>query len=208
MRCDTGAPAAQPPSSSHPPRHHHLRYAAGPVRFVGDLTIRFPAAASCLPTAATTQLHAAAIGEGVKDTAWAQWARTCNADWAPLAMESTGGIATRFAGWMRRLCSNPDGPLTVSSILDEAMPAILTARLEGTAEIFRSAAGAPTPQAGLRVLPPCATDSPAKGPARAGTAAKATREVKEPVTKTKTKKNPVWPMHGQKQTGTATPFSP
>jgi hypothetical protein len=124
---------------------------AGPVRFVGDLTIRFPAAASCLPTAATTQLHAAAIGEGVKDTAWAQWAQTCNADWAPLAMESTGGIATRFTGWMRRLCSNLDGPLTVSSVLDEAMAAILTACLEGTAEMFRAAAGAPTPQAGLRV---------------------------------------------------------
>ena len=108
---------------------------------VGDLTMRYPGAISCLPSAATKPLHAALQGEKKKDDAWANWAERHNAFWAPLAMETTGAMAPRMIAWLRQACSSNDGPLTITTSFDAIVAAVQIACFEGTADLYASARG-------------------------------------------------------------------
>ena len=111
------------------------------VKAAADLTIRYPAAKSCLPAAATTPLHAATCGEKEKDAAWREWAESRNRDWAPLAMETTGSMAERMVKWLRRRCAENDGPLAITTCFDAIVGAMQTKCLEGTSDLFASARG-------------------------------------------------------------------
>ena len=58
------------------------------LRAVTNLTIRYPAAAACLPASATTPLRAAALGE--QGATRKRWAADRNADWSPLEFQRGG----------------------------------------------------------------------------------------------------------------------
>ena len=113
------------------------------ARAVGDFCIVYPAAATYLPQAATTEFAAAMKRSQAKDQVWSEWCRARNVYWSALPIESTGAVPVNTCEWLSRLVRDKESALTITSAYDDIINAMLVEVYEGNADLFASTLGKP-----------------------------------------------------------------